>query len=290
MLFASLLMGLTTLVGVNAAALAPGGDYTSLGARTTDFKCPTQMSYCPWTKACSCSPGQSYDKSKSACVGKKITGAWPKPSLNAHGEVGVKLDAYCAASPTKVCRYDSKHEYCKAGLDTVTFVADAAIGAELDLLAGAEIDLSAGVGISADLKGICAGLSGLYLGNVVDAVALFNTANFGLGAGVKVGGGLFGSIMAQVGGYVGGASCMLGLGGCQRDCVSFCEAGCGNFIDVGGKVGGLISGLAGFCIVDGALKIVNGVGAVVSVTVDGLLCVVGKILTSLLSAFNCNCK
>lgn len=290
MLFTSLLMGFATLAGVHAAALAPEGDYSSLEARTTSFKCPTQMDYCPWTKACSCSPGQSYDKSKSKCVGKKITGAWPKPALNVHGNVGVKLGAYCAASPTKICKYDSKHKYCKAGLGTVTFVADVALGAELDLLAGAEIDLSAGVGLSAGLKGVCAGLSGLYLESVVDAVALFNTAKFGLGAGVKVGGGLFGSLMAKVQGYVGGATCMIGLGGCQRDCVSFCESGCGNFIDVGGKVGGLISGLAGFCIVGSALKIVNGVGAVVSVAVDGLLCIVGNILTSLLSAFDCNCK
>lgn len=298
MLFSSILMGFATLAGVNAAALAPEGDYTSLEARTTDFKCPTQMGYCPWTKACSCSPGQSYDKGASKCVGKKITGAWPKPSVDVYGDVGVKLGAYCAASPTKICKYDSKHKYCKAGLGTVTFVADASLGAELALLAGAEIDLSAGAGISTGLKGVCAGLSGLYLESVVDAVALFNTAKFGLGAGVKVGGGLFGGLMASFRGAVGSTQCMIGMGGCQRDCVSFCESGCGNFIDVGGKVGGqiggkvggLLSGLVGFCVVDGALQMVNGVGAVVSVAIDGLLCVVGNILTSVLSAFDCNCK
>ncbi|KAH8177738.1 hypothetical protein LIA77_02820 [Sarocladium implicatum] len=294
MLFSSLLMGFATLAGVQAAALAPEGDYNGLEARTSDFKCPKQMGYCAWTKACSCSPGLSYDKSAGKCVGKKITGAWPKPSLDVHGDVGVKLGAYCAASPTKICKYDSKHKYCQAGLGTVTFVADAALAAELELLAGAEIDLSAGAGISAGLKGVCAGLSGLYLESAADAVALFNTAEFGLGVGVKVGGGLFGGLMTSLTGVVGGSSCMLGMGGCQRDCVSYCESGCGNYLEVGGKVGGkvggLISGLVGFCVVDGAIQIVGKAGAIVSVAVDSMLCVVGNIMTAVLSTFDCNCS
>lgn len=96
--------------------------------------------------------------------------------------------------------------------------------------------------------------------------------------------------MVKVSGYVGGVICMFGLGGCQCDCVFFCEIGCGNFIDVGGKVGGFISGFVGFCVVDGVFKIVNGVGVVVFVIIDGLLCIVGKVLIFFLFVFDCNCK
>ncbi|KAH7328716.1 hypothetical protein B0I35DRAFT_418145 [Stachybotrys elegans] len=264
-----------------------------LHARTDKgFSCPKGMSYCPWTRACSCQPGMSYDKGKSACTGAAIKGAWPKPSLKAYASVGVELGTYCAASPTKIVKYDAKHKYCKASLENVAFCAPKTIEKDLASV-GAGVEINLGASIGADLKHVCAGLSGLYLGSVTDAVALFNTNRFGLGLsaglGVGFGSNIFSSIKTL--------PCLVGLSRCNQDCVSYCTKGCGNYLDVGGSIGGSvggsiggsISGLVGFCALPDVLLTISAAGQLVSTTIDGLLCVVGGVLTTILKTFDCNC-
>ncbi|TWU74560.1 hypothetical protein ED733_006285 [Metarhizium rileyi] len=247
------------------------------------YECPHHMSYCPWTKSCACPTGQKLDVGKKACVGKKMTGPWPKPNVEVYASVDVKLDAFCAASPTKIVKYDANHEYCQAGLNTITFVALANIS--LELIANIEIDLHAN--ISADLKNVCAALSGLYLESVVDAVVAFNTHALGhavVDADVEI------SLGRSLLNIINDATCQLGLGKCNFDCVAYCTKGCANYIDVVGDLGGRITGLAGFCILPNVILVVNSLKVVVNVVVDNLLCLVGGIIKTVLSTFDCHCK
>lgn len=285
---------LTTLVTLASMATAmasasPGFSpvpETGLATRTNkSFNCPNGMSYCPWTKACSCEPGMEWNDKKSCCVGTKIKGAWPEPNLDVYASVKVELGTFCAASPTKIVKYNSKHAYCQASLNTVTFCAPKTIEKEL-LSIGVGIDINLKAGISADLKNTCAGLSGLYLESVFDAVALFNSNKFGLG--LAVGGGI-GGLLGGVFKTIKNVTCLFGLGGCSYDCVSYCTKGCGNYVDVVGTIGGTIKGFVGFCILPDVIIMINGVGKLVTSTIEGLLCIVGNILTAVLSSFDCNC-
>ncbi|KEY74098.1 hypothetical protein S7711_05350 [Stachybotrys chartarum IBT 7711] len=258
----------------------------SLETRTNKgFSCPNTMSYCPWTKSCSCQPGMQWDDRKGCCVGNKMTGAWPKPSLDAYVSIGIELGTFCAASPTKIVPYDAKHKYCQASLENVAFCAPKTVEKDLVKIGvGIDIDLSANIGV--DLKNTCAGLSGLYLGSVVDAVALFNTNKFGFGLSVSAG---FGGLKLGLFKSIKNLSCLIGLTNCNYDCVSHCTKGCGNYIDVVGKVGGLINGLVGFCVLPDVVLYINVAGKIVSLAIEGMLCVVGKLLTVLLKTFKCNC-
>ncbi|KAM3456401.1 hypothetical protein MY3296_001680 [Beauveria thailandica] len=110
----------------------------------------------------------------SCTGGARILHAWPAPALDLFASVPLKLARFCAVSPVKICRYDAAHEFCRAGLNTITFVAEAEIGDELEKLdSSAAIDVAGN--ISAALKAVSAGLHGLYLEKVEDAVALFNS-------------------------------------------------------------------------------------------------------------------
>ncbi|PHH74874.1 hypothetical protein CDD83_4490 [Cordyceps sp. RAO-2017] len=271
------LLGLNANVGANV-------DVGAARRAGKNFKCPSTMSYCPWTKSCACQPGMKLDMGAKKCAGKKMTGAWPAPRTDVHHTKGVKLDKYCAVSPYKIVQYDAGHEYCQAGLNTITFVASADIAAEIAARAGLDIDVRAGV--SADLKAVVAGLAGLYLGSSVDAVVLFNTNLFGHGA---VQADVAAHISLGLLGNLRGLFCGLGLGKCNFDCVSYCTKGCKNYIDVGANVGANLEGLVGLAILPNVLLIVDGAKHIVTVTVDGLLCIVGGLLKNLLGLFNCNC-
>ncbi|KAJ4271958.1 hypothetical protein NW762_000667 [Fusarium torreyae] len=259
---------------------------STLEARTS-FSCPGAMSYCPWTKACSCPPGQSWDGKNKKCSGKTTTGCWPKPSASAYAKAGVdvQLGTYCAASPYKIVKYNTKHAYCQANLKNVVFLAPLSIDAEIALYGGKLIDVQAKASVS--LKNVCGGLAGLYLESSVDAVALFNTKKYGYAVRPS---SVTGGLVYAVVDLVKNLTCFLGLGNCQvYDCVSYCSKGCKNHIDVRGTIGGYVNGLSGFCIVKGSVLFVNKVGATVSLKIDGLLCVVGSILKNLLGIFKCNC-
>lgn len=249
------------------------------------FKCPKSMSYCPWAKSCSCAPGQKWDVKASVCVGDIIVGAWPEPEIDVFASVDVKLAKYCAASPTKICKYDTKHEYCQAGLDTIAFVAGVEIEAEVELLGHGEIDVEAD--ISADLKAVVAGLRGLYVETAVDAALLFNTDIFGLATvAADIDAALHVGIMTKI----TALTCKLGLGTCKRDCVSFCEKGCANHIDVGAEVGAQITGIVGLCILPSVILCVNTAKVIVSVAVEHLLCMVGNIVKFVIHTFDCHCS
>lgn len=259
-------------------------DILSAKKANAGYKCPNSMGYCPWTKACSCPPGQKLDlKVTKGCVGDKIVGAWPEPDINVHGAVNVKLATFCAASPTKIVKYNPKHQYCQAGLDTIAFVALASI--EIEVAAEVEIDIHAN--ISADLKNVCAALSGLYLESVVDAVVAFNTGVLGL---VAVDADIKASLGLDLLKIVNGLTCKLGVGKCNYDCVAYCTKGCPNYIDVVGDLGGRITGLVGLCILPKVILVVNSLKVVVNLVVDQLLCLVGGLIKTVLSTFNCNCK
>ncbi|OAQ72540.1 hypothetical protein VFPPC_15156 [Pochonia chlamydosporia 170] len=302
MRFITALAGLAGLasatVGVNAdveAEVQVGGlvhvdvdvdlDISILKAKKANagYKCPHNMSYCPWTKACACAPGQKLDLKTKACVGKKLEGAWPKPDISIYASADVKLGAFCAKSPTKIVKYNPKHEYCQASLLTVVFAAVADI--ELELKADVEIDLKAN--ISADLKNVCGALTGLYLESVVDAVVAFNTDLLGLAV-------IEADVQASLGlgllKLVKGLTCKLGLTKCNYDCVAYCTKGCPQYIDVVGELGGRITGLVGFCILPNVILVVNSLKVVVNVVVEGLLCLVGGLIKTILSTFDCNCK
>ncbi|KAM4059797.1 hypothetical protein HRG_002576 [Hirsutella rhossiliensis] len=247
------------------------------------FKCPSGLSYCPWTKSCACAPGQKLDHKSKKCGGKRLTGAWPEPKTDVYGSKGVKLDTYCAISPYRIVKYSRKHEYCQASLNTIAFVAAADIALEISALV--EIDVEAD--ISVDLKAVVAGLAGLYLESVIDAVVLFNTNVFGHSV-------LQADVAAHVSlgllGNLGGVFCAVGLGKCNFDCVSYSTKGCKNYIDVDAEIGANLEGLVGLCILPNILLIVNAAKVVVTVAVDGLLCLVGGLLGGLLRIFNCNCS
>ncbi|CAM1506837.1 Fc.00g064780.m01.CDS01 [Cosmosporella sp. VM-42] len=285
MYFTNVLTAFTALASLAMATPSPSPIESGLEERTSSsFKCPNTMSYCPWTKACACKPGKHWDQKKGCCVGDEYKGAWPKPSVDVYASVDVKLGAYCARSPYKIVKYNSKHAYCQAGLNTVTFLASVGIDAEIKLL-GAEIDVDADISVA--LKNVCAGLAGLYLESVVDAVALFNTNKYGYGVLPK---DVIGAVTVGIFQTIKNVSCFLGLTKCNYDCVSYCTKGCGNYIDVVGQVGGYIKGLAGFCILPNVVLVVCATGKVVTHAIEGLLCIVGRVLESLLSTFNCGCN
>ncbi|POR36567.1 Uncharacterized protein TPAR_03233 [Tolypocladium paradoxum] len=254
-----------------------------------NFKCPSGMGYSCWTKACSCPPGMKFDLASKKCSGKEKTGAWPEIDLSVYASVGVGLGSFCAISPTHIVKYDAKHRYCQAGLDTIVFAAVASIAVEIDALAGAEIDLHAN--ISADLKSTCAGLSGLYLDTAAKAVALFNTDVLGL---ATLEADVDAAISLNLGKTLNGVLCTVGLGKCHFDCVSYCTRGCKNYIDVGADVvvdiGVGIDAVVGLAILPNILLILGKTKVLVTVAVNGLLCLVGGLIKSLLSTFDCHCN
>ncbi|PFH57348.1 hypothetical protein XA68_15189 [Ophiocordyceps unilateralis] len=252
----------------------------ALGAGRS-FRCPSGMSYCPWTRACACPPGQKVDVESRTCRGRGIKGAWPEPRPGRYDTHGVRLGSYCAVSPYRVVPYNAGHRYCRAGLDTITFVASADIALELAAFVDVDIDLDAR--ISVDLKAVVAGLLSLYLESSVDAVALFNTDAFGLGV-------VQADVSAHVSlGLLDNLFCAVGLGKCHADCVSYCSKGCKNYIDVDADVGAGLEGLVGLAILPNVLLIVNGSKVVVSVAVNSLLCLLSGILGRLLSTLGCHC-
>ncbi|KAI5466313.1 hypothetical protein BGZ63DRAFT_420808 [Mariannaea sp. PMI_226] len=252
---------------------------------STNFRCPGEMTYCSWTKSCSCAPGMYWDRKAGRCKGTALEGAWPMPSLAIYGSVDAKLGAFCARSPYEIVPYHASHSYCKASVENVVFLAPIEIEAELKLKAGLEIDIK--VDCSIALKQTCAGLAGLYLESVHDAVALFNTEVYGLAVHAE---GVVGALTGGILKAVKSLTCLLGVTECHPyDCVSYCTKGCKNYIDVKGEVGGLISGLVGFIVLPDVIYIVGAAGSIITVAVKSLLCVVGLVVNSLLSNFNCNC-
>ncbi|OAR00952.1 hypothetical protein LLEC1_01681, partial [Akanthomyces lecanii] len=158
--------------------------------------------------------------------------------------------------------------------------------AEVKALGGADIDVNAS--ISAELKAVTAGLHGLYLEKAEDAVAMFNTKVYGLHLlDIDV------SADVQVGGVTKteSALCKLGLGSCQRDCVSFSQKGCANHIDIGAEVGAQITGMVdGVCILPSVILCSTKAKVLVSVAVEHLLCIVGNVIKTVMSSFDCHCK
>jgi len=254
-----------------------------------DFKCPSDMDYCPWKKACSCAPGLKLDLDSKKCVGKEITGAWPEPALDVYASVGVKLGTFCAASPTRIVKYDSKHKYCQASRENIVFVAIADIEVEL-LGLDIDIDIDVNANISADLKATIAGLAGLYVELAAQAVVLFNSDILGL---ATVHADVDALISLNLGKTVNNLLCSLGLSKCNFDCVSYCTRGCKNYIDVGADVvadiGVGVDAVVGLCILPNVLLIVGKAKVIVTVAVNGLLCLVGGLLKTLLTTFNCHC-
>lgn len=255
------------------------------------FECPAGMTYCPWARSCSCPPGQNLDLNTKKCVGTPITGAWPEPKTDAFGSKGIELAAFCAISPFQIVKYDCEHEFCQATLNSITFVAPATITAEIDAHVHTAIDINANV--SVDLHSTIAGLASLHVATAVEAAALFNTDAFGLATAkvdvdVKVVTSLLGSVQSIL--------CVLGVGKCSAevDCVSFCTKGCKNFIDVGISVeehiGSQIKSLTGLCILPNVLLIVGKAQTIVTVAVDGLMCMIGSLIKTLLGTFNCHCR
>ncbi|KAK5990763.1 hypothetical protein PT974_09033 [Cladobotryum mycophilum] len=263
-----------------------------------DFKCPTEMAYCPWAMSCSCQPGLVYDMTKSACAGTPITGAWPLSLIDDKITLGLEtanLVPYCAASPTKIVEYDALHPWCQADLQNIVFLAPAHLAVDLKILGvsiNLEIDLVKAKSLP-DLLHVCAGLQGLYLERVTDAVLLFNTDKYGLSAT---------HVDINIGLTINTLICLLDLGACHFDCVSYCRPGCANYIDVKldvnvdptldltKTVGGAINGLVGCVILPDTVRIIDHLGSIVNITVEHLLCIVGKILTQVLAIFNCGCK
>ncbi|CEI64266.1 hypothetical protein FVEN_g11110 [Fusarium venenatum] len=259
---------------------------SALEARTS-FSCPGAMSYCPWTKACSCPVGQSWDARSKRCAGTKTTGCYAKPKASAYVSAGVdvNLGTYCAASPYKIVKYDTRHSYCQASLKNTVFLAPLAVGAEIALYGGAAIDVKAKASVS--LRAVCSGLAGLYLESSVDAVALFNTNKYGYSVRP---GSVTGGLSFAITDSIKSLTCRLGLGNCAvYDCVSYCSKGCKNYIDVRGNVGGYVNGLAGFCVVKDSVLFVNKVGACATLKIEGLLRIVGSIHASIKGLFKCNC-
>lgn len=248
-----------------------------------DYKCPHEMTYSHWTKCCSCDPGQWLDLRKKTCVGDKIVGAWPKPNATVYGSVNIQLGAFCAAAPNKIVAYDEKHEWCQASPLTIVFLATEYIA--LELPAGGNIDINANISVA--LKEVCAALSGLYLESVVDAVIAFNTDFLDLPV---IEADIEASLGVSLFSIIKNLTCKLGIGKCNFDCVAYCTKGCPNYIDVVGELGGRITGLVGICILPKVILVVNSLKVVVNVVVDSLLCLVGGIIKTVLSTFDCHCK
>ncbi|KAK9439065.1 hypothetical protein VB005_07214 [Metarhizium brunneum] len=297
--FASLAgLASATVLGVNANAnvntdvvVGPHSDLNAqvsvniddARARHEGYKCPHKMTYSPWAKSCSCDPGQWLDLGKNTCVGDKIVGAWPEPNTTVYASVNILLGTFCAAAPNKIVPYDKKHEWCQASTLTIVFIADIAIA--LELTAGVEIDVNANISVA--LKEVCAALSGLYLESVVDAVIAFNTDFLGLAV---IEADIEASLGLSLFSIIKNLTCKLGIGKCNFDCVAYCTKGCPNYIDVVGELGGRITGLVGICILPKVILVVNSLKVVVNVVVDSLLCLVGGIIKTVLSTFDCHCK
>ena len=276
-----------------APVAAPSADAATQAAlkAVAGFQCPAGMSYCPWAKSCSCPAGQNLDINTKKCVGTAITGAWPEPKPDVFASKGVEFVALCAATPYKIVPYNKEHEFCQAGLNSITFVASSSVAGEIAAYPHSEIDVLANV--SADLKATVAGLAGLYVATAVEAAALFNTDVFGLATAkadvdVKVVSNLLGSANSLL--------CVLGVGKCKAevDCVSYCTKGCKNFIDVGAavdvQIGAQIQAINGLAVLPSVLLLVSvKAQAIVTVAVDHLLCMVGGLVKAVLSTFNCNC-
>jgi hypothetical protein len=267
--------------------------------RIKSFSCPLPMTYSPWIKACSCSPGQSWNANSKKCKGTKLVGAWPEPkTVKFEAAADYELSSFCASSPTNVVPYDPAHGFCKAGVGTLAFVASKDIVSELEELDTIDYESP---NISKALKDVGAGLSGLYVEDVNDAVALFNTNKFGLGTLIK---DLLGNLPSGIINVVKNITCLLKPRSheqcthdcdedddCNHDCVAFATKGCGNFLDgIVGGIGDLLERLSGLCIVDGVLELVGEGGELVSCVTDDLLGTVGIVLGGLLDLFDCNCE
>ncbi|KAG5985092.1 hypothetical protein E4U55_001596 [Claviceps digitariae] len=303
---ATSLVGLGADVSVNAdvevASVAHANvdasanvDLTAAREKYAGYECPKTMSYCRWTKACACPPGQKFDLVAGICVGTVLTGAWPEPDISAYATVDVNLGSFCAASPTKIVKYNPHHKYCQASLDTITFCAPASIEVELaaevdyNVDVDVEVDIDINANISADLKNVCAALFGLYIETVADAVIAFNTDILGLAtvaADIEANLSLdtFNRIQA-----LQGLSCKLGFGKCNVDCVGYCTKGCKNYIEVDAEIGATIHGLVGFCILPKIILTINAAKHIVAHVVDGMLCLVGGLIKTVLSTFDCHC-
>ncbi|EHK17440.1 uncharacterized protein TRIVIDRAFT_216779 [Trichoderma virens Gv29-8] len=254
------------------------------------FKCPAPMAYSPWTKACSCLPGQKYDTTQKSCSGSALVGAWPLPKCDASGST-VALTAFCAISPTKFTKYDATHAWCQATIETFTFCAEAEIEAEISALGlginlDVELDISLTSKISATLRSTSAALASLFIETLAEAVVIFNTNAFGLAAvaaDVEV------SLTTGVFAQLQSAACLLGFGTCQFDCVSFSTKGCHNYIDVVGALGGRISGLVGVTILPDVILSISSIKAVTHLVVKDMLCASLKLNTPLISEYKYTC-
>lgn len=254
------------------------------------FKCPAPMAYSPWTKACSCLPGQKYDTTQKTCSGSALAGAWPLPSCDASG-AKVALSAFCAISPTKFTKYDATHAWCQVSIDTFTFCAEAEIEAEIAALGlginlDIELDISLTSTISATLRSTSAALAGLFIEVLADAVVIFNTNAFGLAAvaaDVEV------SLTTGVFAQIEAAACLLGVGTCQFDCISYSTKGCHNYIDVAGALGGRLAGFVGVTILPDVILSVSSTKVVTSLVVKDMLCASLKLNTPLIADYKYTC-
>ncbi|KAJ4855127.1 uncharacterized protein T069G_10685 [Trichoderma breve] len=252
------------------------------------FKCPAPMAYSPWTKACSCLPGQSFDG--KTCSGTALVGAWPMPKCSASGST-VALSAFCAISPVKFTKYDATHAWCQATVETFTFCAEAEIEAEISALGlginlDVELDISLTSKISATLRATSAALAGFFVETLAEAVVIFNTNAFGL---VAVAADVEASLTTGLFAQLKATACLLGLGTCQFDCVSFSTKGCHNYIDVVGALGGRISGLVGVTILSDTILSVSSTKVVSTLHVQDMLCTSTKLNTPLVSEYKFTC-
>ncbi|KAL7935366.1 hypothetical protein V8C35DRAFT_299278 [Trichoderma chlorosporum] len=254
------------------------------------FKCPGPMAYSPWTKACSCLPGQLYDTTQKTCTGAAMGGAWPLPQCGASGSK-VALGAFCAISPTKFTKYDATHAWCQVGVETFTFCADVDIEAEIAALGlgvnlNVELDISLTSKISADLRSTSAALASLFVETLAEAVVIFNTNAFGLAvvaADVEV------SLTTGVFAQLQSVACLLGFGTCQFDCVSYSTLGCHNYIDVVGALGARLSGLVGLTIVSDTILSISSTKVVKTLVVKDMLCDSLKLNTPLIADYKYTC-
>ncbi|UKZ92753.1 uncharacterized protein TrAFT101_007691 [Trichoderma asperellum] len=229
------------------------------------FHCPKGMAYSPWVKACD-------------------------PQCDTSG-AKVALSAFCAVSPTKFTKYDATHAWCQVALDTFTFCAEAEIEAEISALGlgidlDVDLDISLTSSISTVLRGTSAGLAALYIEELAQAVVIFNTNAFGfavVAADVEV--SLTTSIFAQL----SATACLLGVGKCQFDCVSYNTMGCHNYIDVVGALGGRLAGFVGVTILPDVILSLSSTKVYTNLVVKDLLCASLKLDTPLISQYKYTC-
>lgn len=254
------------------------------------FKCPKGMAYSPWVKACECLPGMSFDTTSKSCSGNALSGAWPAPQCDSAG-AEVALSAFCAISPTKFTKYDATHAWCQVALDTFTFCAEADIEAEISALGlginlDVELDISLTATISAALRSTSAGLAALYIEELAQAVVIFNTNAFGYAVvAADVEASLTTSIFAQL----SATACLLGLGKCQFDCISYNTMGCHNYIDVVGALGGRLAGFVGVTILPDVILSLSSTKVYTNLVVKDLLCASLKLDTPLISQYKYTC-